>query len=98
MNLPPLQFEPVFQQYLWGGRRLAEGFPQAPAEGPIAEAWLVSDEVKNPSRVLGGPYAGRTLRQMMDEFGPQLLGRAHRPYQRFPLLLKLLDAREPLSV
>jgi mannose-6-phosphate isomerase len=98
MNLPPLQFEPIFQQYLWGGRRLAEWFPSAPSEGPIAEAWLVSDEIKNPSRVAGGPYAGRTLRQMMDEFGPQLLGHQYRPGQRFPLLLKLLDAREPLSV
>jgi mannose-6-phosphate isomerase len=98
VTLTPFQFEPIFQQYLWGGRRLAEWFPQAPADGPIAEAWLISDEAKFPSRVAQGPQAGRTLRELAVEFGPRLLGSRHRPGERFPLLLKLLDAREPLSV
>ncbi len=98
MTLSPLQFEPIFQPYLWGGRRLAEWFPQAPAEGPIAEVWLISDEAKFRSRVAGGPHAGRTLRELMNEFGPRLIGHHYRPGARFPLLVKLLDAREPLSV
>jgi mannose-6-phosphate isomerase len=98
VTLSPLQFEPIFQQYLWGGRRLVEWFPQAPAEGPVAEAWLISDEAKFPSRVAAGPHAGRTLRELTAEFGPRLLGSRYRPGEHFPLLLKLLDAREPLSV
>src|SRR5688572_1309249 len=68
--LPPLRFVPIFQPYVWGGRRLADWFPEAPAAGPIAEAWLVSDEAKFPSRVADGPFAGRTLR----ELAPLLVG------------------------
>ena len=37
-------FDPIFQPYLWGGRRLAEWFAEAPGSGPVAEAWLVSVE------------------------------------------------------
>jgi mannose-6-phosphate isomerase len=95
VTLTPFQFEPIFQSYMWGGRRLAEWYAHAPVEGPIAEAWLISDEAKFPSRVKRG---GSTLRQLMDEFGQRLLGCRHRPGERFPLLLKFLDAREPLSV
>jgi mannose-6-phosphate isomerase len=93
-SIPPLRFKPIFQPYLWGGRRLAEWFKSAPADGPIAEAWLVSDEAKNPSIVADGPLAGASLR----EISPKLLGSGHRPGERFPLLLKLLDARDSLSV
>jgi mannose-6-phosphate isomerase len=93
-SIPPLRFRPIFQQYLWGGRRLAEWFGDAPSDGPIAEAWLVSDEAKNPSVVADGPLAGRSLR----EIGSRLLGPGHREGERFPLLLKFLDARDHLSV
>jgi mannose-6-phosphate isomerase len=97
-TLPPLQFAPIFQSYPWGGRQLADWYPSAPASGPVAEAWLVSDEEKHPSRVAGGPLDGITLAELIQRFGPRLLGRARRPGGRFPLLLKFLDAREVLSV
>src|SRR5262245_55625104 len=97
-KLLPLRFEPIFQPYIWGGRRLAEWYSAAPAEGPIAEAWLVSDEAKFPSRVADGPLAGRSLRELMDQFGPRLVGTSIDPRERFPLLLKFLDARDHLSV
>src|SRR5579871_3465933 len=93
-SMPPLRFKPIFQSYLWGGRRLAEWFREALSSGPIAEAWLVSDEAKNPSMVADGPLAGRSLRDL----APRLLGDNYRPGERFPMLLKLLDAREHLSV
>ncbi|MFL5339228.1 MAG: type I phosphomannose isomerase catalytic subunit, partial [Gemmataceae bacterium] len=96
--LYPLKFEPIFKNYLWGGRRLAEWFPAAPARGPVAEAWLVSDEPANPSRVLDGPLAGRTLRELMSTAGSRLLGSSCPADGRFPLLLKFLDAAAALSV
>jgi mannose-6-phosphate isomerase len=92
----PLQFEPIFKNYLWGGRRLARWFPSAPAEGPIAEVWLVSDEAANPSVVANGPLKGATLRDLVIRLGDRLLGRSGNG--RFPLLLKFLDATSPLSV
>lgn len=94
----PIRFEPIFKDYLWGGRRLAKRFPTAPASGPIAEAWVLSDEPANPSRVATGPLEGMTLREIMAAFGDQLLGRPVDPSGRFPLLLKFLDAAQPLSV
>src|SRR5207253_7583238 len=83
---------------LWGGRRLAECWTTAPAAGPIAEAWLVSDEPANPSRVRDGQLHGRTLHELMAEYGPRLLGPYRPKNDRFPLLLKMLDAAQPLSV
>src|SRR5262245_41914442 len=97
-QLPPLQFSPIFQSYRWGGRRLADWFPGVPASGPVAEAWLVSDEEKHPSRVVGGPLDGCTLAELIQRFGPRLLGKSRLSLGRFPLLLKFLDAHEVLSI
>ena len=65
MSLPPLRFTPIFKSHLWGGRKLADFFPGAPADGPIAEAWLVSEVGDDVSRVADGPFAGTTLRELM---------------------------------
>lgn len=95
-ELPLIAFEPVFQPYVWGGRRLAEWFATAPSTGPIAEAWILSDEEKFPTRAASGPFQGRTLQQLAESFPRQITGLD--PTTRFPLLLKLLDAQQPLSV
>jgi mannose-6-phosphate isomerase len=96
--IPPLEFAPIFQPYPWGGRRLENWFAGAPASGPLAEAWIVSAEDKHPSHVTGGPFDGRTLTDLIRRFGARLIGHARCPGERFPLLLKFLDARELLSV
>jgi mannose-6-phosphate isomerase len=96
--LYPLRFEPIFKSALWGGRRLAGLFPGAPAEGPVAEAWVLSDQGENVSRVADGPLRGATLRELMGERRGELLGAAAERHDTFPLLLKFIDARESLSV
>jgi mannose-6-phosphate isomerase len=101
--LDPLRFEPIYQYRLWGGRRLADVLAAPlPADGPIGEAWILSDREDYPSRVADGPLEGRTIGQLMNQFPEQLLGRLaprfHSGLHRFPLLLKFLDAREILSV
>jgi len=99
MSLYPLRFEPIFQYRLWGGRRL-ESFLSAPlpGDGPIGEAWLLSDRDDHPSRVAEGPLKGRTIGQIFQQWPEQLLGKLARQFQRFPLLLKFLDVRDALSV
>lgn len=97
-TVPALRFAPIFQPYVWGGRSLARWYPEAPATGPLAEAWLVSDEDQHRSAVAHGPWAGRILRDLIQDLGPRLLGQARLARGRFPLLLKFLDAREVLSV
>lgn len=97
--LPPLRFDPVFKENLWGGTRLP-GFLRrpAPTPDPIGEAWVLSDVDGSPSRVAGGPFAGATLRQLLADHPRELLGGAKPANGRFPLLLKFIDARQELSV
>jgi mannose-6-phosphate isomerase len=96
--LYPLRFEPIYQYRLWGGRRLA-GLLEAPLpEGPVGEAWVLSDREDHPSRVACGPLAGLTIAQLLEQLPQQMMGRLAGRFRRFPLLLKFLDAREMLSV
>jgi mannose-6-phosphate isomerase len=97
--LYPLLFEPIFQYRLWGGRRLAHLLrAPLPGNGPIGEAWLLSDRDEHESVVAHGSLQGQSLRQLLDQWPKQLLGRLAGRFRRFPLLLKFLDARELLSV
>lgn len=95
--LTPLRFTPIFKPALWGGDRLRALFSVPPANGPIGEAWVLSDHPDAPSVVADGPRAGTTLRQLMAEAPYRILGRA-ADHARFPLLLKFIHARLPLSV
>jgi mannose-6-phosphate isomerase len=97
--LYPLRFEPIYQYRLWGGRRLANVLSQPlPGDGPIGEAWLLSDRDDFPSLVADGPLKGRTIAQLTKQWPEELLGKLAGRFLRFPLLLKFLDAREMLSV
>jgi mannose-6-phosphate isomerase len=98
-SLYPLRFEPIYQYRLWGGRRLADWLTAPlPGDGPIGEAWVLSDRDDYPSRVADGPLKGQTIGQLMTQFPEQLVGKLAQRFHRFPLLLKFLDAREMLSV
>lgn len=96
--LYPLRFQPIFKPAIWGGRRLAEMFPGAPPEGPIGEAWVLSDHGDDVSVVADGPLKGTTLRELMRDRREELLGPSLGHHDTFPLLLKFIDARENLSV
>ena len=98
IRLYPLQFEPIYQYRLWGGRRLGEMLTAPLPDGPIGEAWVLSDRNDHPSRVDNGLLKGQTISQLMERSPEQLMGRLSGRFRRFPLLLKFLDAREMLSV
>jgi len=99
MPLYPLRFEPIYQYRLWGGRRLAELLSAPlPGDGPIGEAWVLSDRDDHQSQVANGALKGRTLRDVMEQFREPLMGKLSPGLRRFPLLLKFLDAHEMLSV
>jgi mannose-6-phosphate isomerase len=97
--LYPLRFEPIYQYRLWGGRRLS-GLLSAPlpGDGPIGEAWVLSDRNDHQSQVANGPLKGRTIGDLMEHFQEPVMGRLAARFRRFPLLLKFLDARKMLSV
>ncbi len=96
MNLYPLLLEPAYKDYIWGGNRISRLFRRPLPDGIYAEAWEVSDRPEGPSRVINGPLAGQTLAEVIRAFGPAIAGPANP--RAFPLLVKLIDARERLSL
>lgn len=97
--MTPLKFKPIFKDRVWGGRRLQELFGKPlPPGPPVGESWEISDRPGDVSVVANGPLAGRDLHSILQEHGPALLGNARAEQGRFPLLIKLLDAREKLSL
>jgi len=95
----PLRFGPIYEYRLWGGRRLSNLLSTPlPGEGPIGEAWILSDRDDHMSHVTNGPFRGRSLGELRQEFPGQLMGEQTRLFPRFPLLLKFLDCHEMLSV
>jgi mannose-6-phosphate isomerase len=96
--LYPLRFRPILRHYVWGGRKLVEQFAKPEGgQSVVAESWEICDRGDDQSIVSFGPLAGRSLRDVAQEFPRELYGDLPQP-QRFPLLFKFLDAREPLSV
>jgi mannose-6-phosphate isomerase len=98
--LTPLTFTPVFKDYPWGGRNLAQ-FGRTLPEGIVAESWDVAAHPNGSSPVRSGPLAGKLLTEIMAMWGESLLGARNLEALesgRFPLLIKLLDAQRWLSV
>jgi mannose-6-phosphate isomerase len=95
----PLVFAPIYQYRLWGGRRLANWCKDPlPGDGPIGEAWLLSDRNDHPSRVADGPLKGHTIAELIEQSPQRVLGKLSARFSRFPLLLKFLDVQKMLSV
>jgi mannose-6-phosphate isomerase len=97
----PLTFEPLFMERVWGGSRLADRFSKAlPAGAVIGESWELVDRPEAQSVVAAGPLAGRSLGELWRSadrkalFGADAAGAG----DRFPLLIKLLDCEQTLSV
>lgn len=91
----PLLLSPALHTRVWGGRKLETALHKTlPSGDPYGESW----EMHDTSTVANGEYAGRTLGDLLAEFGAALIGDASDPAEGFPLLLKFLDANQWLSV
>lgn len=97
--LYPLTFHPIFKERVWGGRNLERLYHKSlPPDVPIGESWEISDRPGDVSVIANGPLAGRDLRWAMAHHERDLLGDVGSQGGRFPLLIKVLDAREKLSL
>ena len=95
--LYPLTFQPIFKERVWGDRKIETLYGKAlPPDKPIGESWEISDRTGDVSVVSNGPLAGKDLQYLMQHHQKELLG--YEGAERFPLLLKILDAREKLSL
>lgn len=97
----PLLFHPTFKDYVWGGRNLETKLHRKIPEGIVAESWEIAGHPNGSSVVKNGELAGMTLPQVQIQLGEALVGARNRyalAQERFPLLVKLLDANRWLSV
>jgi len=100
MSFPvyPLRFHPVYKAYVWGGSRIGATYARPGVPPVCAESWELSAHADGPGVVADGPLAGVSLADLARRHGAALVGaRAPEP-TRFPLLIKLIDARDRLSV
>lgn len=93
-------FKPIFKTTIWGGERIAPFKGIETEQKDIGESWEISGVEGDESIVANGHDAGKTITQLIDKYGTSLLGeRNYKKYgDRFPLLIKFIDAREDLSV
>ena len=99
MNPHPLIFQPILKPRVWGGYRLFSRMKKnVPPDQVIGESWEVADLEDDQSVVSVGPHKGKTLGELFRVWGGDLLGRAKLIDGRFPLLIKFLDAAQPLSI
>ena len=96
-NYYPLFLEPIYKDYIWGGDRIKHLFKRPFCPPVCAESWELSDRHDGMSSVANGLLAGSTLNQLVERMQGNLLG-SDRTDLTFPLLLKIIDARQRLSV
>jgi mannose-6-phosphate isomerase len=97
--LYPLTFRPIFKERVWGGRNLERLYgKRLPPDIPIGESWEISDRPGDVSVIANGPLAGKDLHWLMEHRAKELFGEAQPSGERFPLLIKTLDAEEKLSL
>jgi len=95
----PLTFQPIFKERVWGGRNLERLYQKPlPPDQRIGESWEITDRPEGVSVIANGPLAGHTLRWLMENHRQAILGQNAVATGPFPLLIKILDATETLSV
>jgi mannose-6-phosphate isomerase len=97
--LYPLTFQPIFKERVWGGRNLQRLYQKPlPPDQRIGESWEITDRPESVSLIANGPLAGKNLRWLMEQHRQEVLGAQAATAGPFPLLVKILDAQETLSV
>ncbi|MBQ5840384.1 MAG: class I mannose-6-phosphate isomerase [Clostridia bacterium] len=96
--MQPLLLTPALKDYLWGGQRLPQEYGYATDLDRVAEAWVLSCHPQGESLAATEPYKGQPLSQILAAWGPEALGTRCNGFDRFPMLIKFIDARDRLSV
>lgn len=96
----PLKFEPLLKTIVWGGEKIAAFKGIQTEQHNIGESWELSGVHGNESVVSNGQFKGRTIADLVKEFGPKLVGKHvySKTGDEFPLLIKFIDAKSDLSI
>lgn len=93
----PMKMQPVCKNYLWGGEKLKR-FNKKSESSIIAESWELSCNETGLTKVANGAYEGRFFKDIIDASRKDFLGEICAKMERFPLLIKLIDAHKDLSI
>ena len=98
--MQPFRFHSIYQPRIWGGQsmRTMLGRELPDRETAYGEAWEISDRPEAMSIVKDGEWEGMPLHRLWEEHRQEIFGPGYERFPRFPLLCKILDARENLSV
>ena len=96
----PLKFEPYLRTMVWGGEKIAPFKGIKTDQEKIGESWEISGVEGHVSTIANGPLKGRSLQDVIHEYGAELVGKkvSARFGDEFPLLIKFIDAKEDLSI
>ena len=95
--MKPFELIPPVKDYIWGGTRLRDEYGKKSSADKLAESWELSCHKDGQSIIAHGEYCGRTLSSYLEE-NPSALGTACARFEAFPVLIKLIDAKDRLSV
>ena len=94
----PLKMTPVYKDYIWGGDNLNKKYGKKSPYEITAESWEVASHKNGESVVENGKYQGMTIKQLVGELKEKLLGDRVYGCDKFPLLIKFIDAKDNLSI
>lgn len=97
MKAYPMKLVPVSKEIIWGGERLKKSYHKTAPFEKIAESWELTVRPDGMNRIADGEYAGMTLGEYFEKTGFEKIGKKYLS-DRFPLLIKLIDARDRLSI
>ena len=99
-KLYPLKFQPILKEKIWGGQKLSAILNKNSSLPNIGESWEISDVEGDTSIVSEGSLKGNSLKEILAEYKEELVGKKlfKRFGEKFPLLIKFIDAKEDLSI
>lgn len=98
MKMSILKLKPSCKDYIWGGHRLVDEYNKVYSGDVLAETWELSCHPDGPSVIENGTYKGKTLREYVEKCGRGVLGTNCVKFEDFPVLIKLIDAKDNLSI
>lgn len=92
-----LKLKPVFKDYIWGGTKLRDEYGFESNLEKLAEGWMLSCHKDGENLIENGDFEGKTLTEIVNT-NPDYLGENGKKFEYFPILIKLIDAKNDLSV
>lgn len=96
----PIKFVPIYKEKVWGGNRLMkELLKEIAVTTEIGESWEIACHKEGTCKISNGMYRNKTLEELMHENSSEIFGKISTNFKdRFPLLVKFIDANDKLSV